>query len=358
MVAHLDIDAILRQTPVSGGEVIGTSRGGRQIHGERIGTGRRIVSLIAGCHADEPVGPAMLARLTAWLRDRPAEHPALRTFTWHLVPHTNPDGAAINAVWSDRIVDDGYGLVDYLENVVREAPGDDIEFGFPRADEPLESPSTGHYEPGGLRPENRAVASFLRHAAPIDLHASFHGMAFAAGPWFLLEPTWIDRTADMRDAIRTAVRARGYRLHDIDRKGEKGFSRIDRGFTTRPNAQAMADHFRRRGDHEMASRFRPSSMDYVRGLGGDPLTLVSEMPLFITPPEIYEDDPVRPRALARLTSARAEQDTDRRRRATRDVANAIGIRPMPIEDQMRLQLIYLSQALESIRRLQKEPILD
>ena len=46
----------------------------------------------------------------------------------------------------------------------------------------------------------------------------------------------------------------------------------------------MRRHFLDRGDPETAAVFRPSSMEYVRSLGGDPLTFVSEMPLFLLPP--------------------------------------------------------------------------
>ena len=43
----------------------------------------------------------------------------------------------------------------YLRNVVRERPGDDVEFGFPRGDDDT-----------AARPENRAVAAFLAAGAP------------------------------------------------------------------------------------------------------------------------------------------------------------------------------------------------
>ena len=35
----------------------------------------------------------------------------------------------------------------------------------------------------------------------------------------------------------------GYVLHDVERGGEKGFHRIDEGFTTRPDSRAMKAHF-------------------------------------------------------------------------------------------------------------------
>ena len=325
------------------GIVIGLSRAGREIHAHRLGTGPRRVSLIAGCHADEPVGPAMLRRLASHLASRPADDPLLAGFTWFVVPHVNPDGESRNTAWSEHPVpatdhrgapDLAYDLPLYLRRAVREPPGDDVEFGFPRsaADD-------------GARPENRAVAGFLAAGAPFALHASFHGIGFAPGPWFLIEPAWIDRTAPMRQALRERVRALGYRPFDVDRGGDKGFRRIDEGFTTRPDSRAMIAHFEARGDDATAALFRPSSMEFVRALGGDPFTLVSEMPLFLRPPLEREIGPagegeMRAR-LARLVGLEPE--------AARAEAARLGLRTMPLRDQMRLQLAFLDEALAAVQ---------
>ena len=81
------------------GEVIGASREGRDIEGHALGAGSRTISLIGGCHADEPVGPAMLSKLVRFLSDHPPDHPLLTGYRWLLVPHVNPDGAQRNAGW-------------------------------------------------------------------------------------------------------------------------------------------------------------------------------------------------------------------------------------------------------------------
>lgn len=328
-------------SPPPPGRTIGNSREGREITGYVLGRGDRHVSVIGGCHADEPVGPAMLRRLVAFLSSRPADDPLLSRFTWYVVPHVNPDGEAKNAAWSDVTLatvdhlgaeDRAYDLALYLRHVVREKPGDDVEFGFPRSADDL-----------GARPENRAVAAFLAGGAPFVFHGSFHGMGFASGPWFLLDEAWIDRTADLREALRRSVALMGYRPFDVDRGGEKGFRRIDEGFTTRPNSVAMRAWFESRGDSAMAALFRPSSMEYVRSLGGDPLTIVSEMPLFLRPLEEGEtgrpDDP-RFRAFLDRAAGRSPEEV-------RDEAERSGVRGMPLRDQMRLQLAFLDQALRT-----------
>lgn len=325
------------------GRAIGISREGREITGHVFGRGPLHVSLIGGCHADEPVGPAMLRRLAAFLASRPAGDPLLDEIAWYVVPHVNPDGEARNAAWSGTTLpavdplgreDRVYDLDLYLRHAVRELPGDDMEFGFPR-------------DPGdsGARPENRAVAAFLAGGAPFRLHASFHGISFTSGPWFLIEPEWTDRTADLRESLRRRVRAMGYRPFDVDRGGEKGFRRIDEGFTTRPDSRSMIRWFEERGDLETAAKFRPSSMEYVRSLGGDPFTMVSEMPLFLRPLEEGEtgrpDDPRFRAFLGRLAGKSPEE--------VRAEAERSGVQGMPIRDQMRLQLAFLEEALRVVR---------
>lgn len=312
--------------------------------GHRFGRGPLSVSSIAGCHADEPTGPELLERLAGHLAELPEDDPLLTGATWSLVPHANPDGRAKNAVWAEATVGEGddrvYDLAPYLEHVVREYPGDDVEFGFPEGPEDAEA-----------RPENRAVAAFLAEVAPFHLHATLHGMAFAHGPWFLLEEAWIERTQELRRRIAARVHDMGYRLHDVDRKGDKGFTRIEEGFSTRPDSKAMKAYFRGRDDEGTAALFRPSSMELVRSLGGDPLTLVTEMPLFVV--EESSGRPPLPKGHEGKEAftawvhglARTGDPDEVRRQAARH-----GVRGMPLADQMRLQIAYLNEGLRAAAR--------
>jgi hypothetical protein len=346
---ELFVEEILAAPPRPvGGREIGRSREDRPIYGWRFGGGPVAVSLIAGCHADEPVGPDLLRRLCAWLGRLSASHRLLRLHSWSVVPHVNPDGELRNSEWSRATVpvpdhrgqsDRGFDLVAYLGDAVRELPGDDVEFGFPRSAADV-----------GARPENRAVARFLAAGAPYRLHASLHGMGFAPGVWFLLEESWEERTAAVREALAQRVGRLGYRLLDVDRRGEKGFRRIGEGFSTRPDSRAMRAFFEARGEPETAALFRPSSMELVRSLGGDPLTVVSEMPLFLLAPEGEGGPPFVPgtagghdlkRWLGRQV---AEVGGDPDRLAAR------GVRPMPISDQMRLQIALIDRALGAVGR--------
>jgi len=346
----LPIEAILETPPVdaSAGDAIGTSREGRVLRAFALGAGPLHVTLVGGCHADEPVGPFLLRRLVAHLLTDPGSE-LVSAATLSIVPHANPDGEARNARWAgagDLSFDKGFDLGAYLAHREREPPGDDVEFGFPRDERDDEA-----------RPENRAVAAFLRQrtraTGALDLHLSLHGMAFAAGPWFLLDRAWIDRTVDLRRELARRVRNLGYVPHDVERHGEKGFDRIERGFCTRPDAESMRRYFLERGDPETAAKFRPSSMELARELGADPLTAVSEMPLFVVEgagETLEPSDPVmtrlRDEALPRLASA--ARDPDALRRALD--ASPVPVRPMPLGDQMRLQLELLDGGIRAVAR--------
>ena len=300
------------------------------------------------------MGPRFLRRLVGVLSG-PDGDELRRRATWFVIPHINPDGAAANAAWQAPGTE-RYDFADWLRHRVRELPGDDIEFGFPRGEDDARA-----------RPENRAAWEFWRGAAPFDLHVSLHGMSVAAGPYFLVERSWWPRFEEMARGLAREVRRTGYELHDVERGGEKGFHRLARGFCSRPDSRAMRQHFLDRGDPATAARFRPSSMEAVRALGGDPLTLVTEMPLFITPgvgAELGPPDPVlmrwreriaewegRVRGVGRPGRSGVGGGSDavaREMEAVRGEAGGVGLRAMPVPDQMRFQWAFIEAGLRVV----------
>jgi len=339
---HHRVGQILSQRTVTGkaGDLIGHSREGRPIHAFRFGRGEARISLLAGCHADEPVGPRLLRHLVGYLGSLPPDDPMLNDFQWWVVPDINPDGAERNRLWQ---VEDAsvYDLGSYLAHAVRELPGDDIEFGFPRAD-----------DDAGTRPENRAVFDWWReNEFGFALHVSLHGMGFAAGPWFLIEEAWKDRCSLLKQRCVEKVRSMEYVLHDVERNGEKGFFRLGRGFCTRPDSRYMQEHFLGIGDLETAELFRPSSMETVRSLGRDALTLVSEMPLFITPgvgEQLGPPDPVAVEWKEHIEVWKLDLREGADPAEIDSAASAHGLTPMPTRDQMVLQWAFINAGLEQI----------
>ncbi len=188
-------------------------------------------------------------------------------------------------------------------------------------------------------------------AAPFVLHVTFHGIAFAAGPWFLIEESWKDRCDLLKERCAARVHEMGYRLHDVDRNGEKGFFRLGTGFCTRPDSRHMRQHFIDLGDKQTADLFRPSSMETIRALGGDPLTLVSEMPLFITPgvgDRLGPPDPAAVEWKKRIDGWRTRLCSGGNHGEIRAAAREHGLTPMPVHDQMILQLGMLAAGLEQL----------
>ena len=173
---HSELAYKIIKTPLIGkreGDVLGNSRENRPVKAFRLGYGRKNISLLAGCHADEPVGPRLLRHFTSYLKSLKSNDPILSEYTWWIVPHINPDGEARNKSWYSE-TDKIYDCDHYLENVVREKPGDDIEFGFPRDAHDRQA-----------RPEATAVKDWWSCAnTPFRLHVSLHGMASAADRGF------------------------------------------------------------------------------------------------------------------------------------------------------------------------------
>lgn len=305
---------------------LGTSEEGRPIDGVVLGEGPITISLIAGNHADEPVGPETLRTLVEiGLQDDGPLTPWLDRVRFVIVPHTNPDGEARNRPW----IAEWPSLEAYLQHVERELPGRDMEFGFP-----------------DMRKENRLVATFLDQHSPIALHMSLHGMAASEGAMLLINRPWTFRTQPLRDGFREAAGAVGLRMHDHNRKGEKGFFYIEPGFTTTPRGDAMRTFFRAQDDDAMAQRFHQSSMEFVMGLGGDPLCLVTELPLFL----VCNDDPMPgvPEQYLALKSQFAEaKQRLGQGQSINDLLAPFDVEPVPLATAMQLQLHALELGLRT-----------
>jgi hypothetical protein len=311
---------------------LGESEDGRPVAGAVLGEGARAVSLIAGNHADEPVGPLTLRQFVLSAARQPEEWAALlERFRFVVVPHTNPDGEAANRAW----MTDWPDAASYLRHRVREEPGRDLEFGFP-----------------AMRMENRLVSDFLKTHAPPEgyaLHASLHGMALAEGAQLLIERRWGFRTEALREGFREAARDEGLAMHDHNRFGEKGFFYLGPGFNTTPEGAAMRTFFRARGDEARAARFHDSSMEFVRSLGSvedpDPLCLVTELPLFVVEPS--DDAP--PGVPERYLALREElPDLALRLERGESIAGALeryAVRPLPVAAAVRLQRRALALGL-------------
>lgn len=324
-------------------EIIGRSEDGRPIAGVTLGYGPQRVTLVAGAHADEPVGPETLRTFIidglaarGWGAEGGGLESLWEQFTLQIVPHVNPDGEARNQGWI-RAWDEAdlaNSLSAYLRERRREPPGRDIEFGYPT-----------------LRRENEAVTRFLFDGTPIALHASLHGMGYSEGALLLIDKEWIDReeTLALRDGYVLAASAVGLRLHDHDRGAEKGFRYAGPGFWTTPEGRAMQAHFRQLGDEETASQFRLSSMEQAIETGSlassTPLCVVTELPLFQLAAE-YDHQPGVPNLLLQFRDL--QPDLIQAAASGIELASLVeplGMRMVPLRDAMQVQLATLELAM-------------
>jgi len=325
-------------------EVLGESEEGRPIAGVTLGYGPHVVTLVAGAHADEPVGPETLRALVLEglaMRDWGAEDGGLAELfervTLRIVPHVNPDAEARNAGWIRQwdAADPAATLGAYLRGRRRELPGRDVEFGYP-----------------AMRVENALAHDFLFSAGVPVLHASLHGMGFSEGALLLIEKDWLHApaVADLKTGFVEAATEAGLRLHDHDRKGDKGFRYGGPGFTSTPEGRAMRAHFLESGDAETAERFHLSSMEAAiaasRGQGGGiPLCIVTELPLFVLDAE-DERQPGVPTTYLAFQDAlpdvveRAAEGED-----LSDVVEQFGVRCLDLDTQVAVHLRVLDLAL-------------
>lgn len=333
-VAFCDSDELrshLGALPGATTSMIGHSRGGQPLFGYTMGTGPRLVSITAGCHADEPAGPMTAQALPLLLRDHAPS--LLERFTFRVIPQMNPDGADNNRPWFSLNPD----FASYVAHAVREMPGDDVEFGFSMDD--------------AARPECRAAIPFLWHEGPVVAHFSLHGMAWAEGAWYLINRPWVERADGLMADLTAVTEAFDMPFHEIDRHGEKGFSRIGNGFATTPSSVAMKAFFEAEDDLEMAAKFRPSSMEMAMETGDDPLCMVSELPLFLLDVPASLEEPVLFRFRDAMNAARARNEPD----AIKELARAFRVRTVPWETQMRLQFAMMVNALEHVACYRARP---
>ena len=327
--------------------VIGRSEEGRPIAGITLGYGQRLVTLVAGAHADEPVGPETLRTLVLeglaardWLAEGEGLHALFEQFTFRIVPHVNPDGESRNLAW----VDEWPGLSAYLAHRVRELPGRDIEFGYPV-----------------MRPENRAASRFLFDYEPIALHMSLHGMGFSEGALLLIEKSWGEDDTELKAGFENAVSDAGLRLHDHDRGGDKGFRYHGPGFWSTPEGRAMRAHFEDAGDNETADKFFLSSMEMAVQTGPDPKTgrtplcLVTELPLFVLAAE-YDHEPGVPGLLNRFKEGLAEFTfAAQKGEDISDLVAPYRLRALDLEAAVRLQLRTIDLGLEQLTQTATAP---
>lgn len=327
---------LLKNFPLSYFE-IGHSQAGYKLFGIKIGNGNLKASIIAGCSADEPVGPYMVKCFLAWLKQSASGNELLKKWTFYIIPQMNPDGALRNKSWTELPL----SLMMYLEKSKRDLPSEDLEFGFP-----------GSNSSNNIHPENKAAAEFLGPHGPFHAHFSLHNLIVGGGAWFLIDKKHSNDSFQLQAKLKGIAEKLNVPLYDIDRKGEKGFVRLSAGFSTTPSSAELRKYYQEHSHPDWAENTHLSSMDFIENLGGEPLSLVSEIPMFYslkirsvkTPEELKLKHFFQSEL---LKCAKALQAGDRE--LYERIMLEWNIQPISFKDQIRIQFRTILCALAEIK---------
>jgi hypothetical protein len=255
--------------------VIGLSVEGQPLHGICAGDpSLPLVSVVAGAHPDEPLGPMAALRL---VRDWP-QNPLAQRIRLAVVPILDIDGSIAQEAWLTNW-GEGPGFQTCLEHRLRRRLGADREFAWP-----------GQAWSGTVLPESAAADEFFAGEGPAIAHLTLHGMLASSGAWFLLCRRAMSDRILWQD-LQTIAEQCGLGLHDMPRNGDKGFRRAGRGFCTIPNGVAMRRWLCQHQGEPLVPAANSSALSSMeaacrraRSLGAaEPLCAVSEFPLFILP---------------------------------------------------------------------------
>lgn len=233
-----------------------------------VGDGPLQVAVKGNAHADEPAGTVTCFELARWLATTAEGQRLADRATFHLLPSANPDGLRRNTAWMNGETPDP---VTWMGTVYRDPPAEDREFGY------------GETPEQAAHPECAAWHRYLAELPALHGYVSLHSMAFAGGAWFLAMLDDVARRQPLLDDLARAATHAGLPLHDEDRGGRKGFTRLGPGFCSAPTREGMAAFFRAAGAPEATSWLKLNSMQVAQRLHGTPVALVSELPQWWTP---------------------------------------------------------------------------
>jgi hypothetical protein len=254
-----------RELPETQSYHIGSSGRDQEIYAIQVGTGDRHVLATACAHADEPTGTLAVLKLVNELAKD--EHADLRRqITFHCLPMLDPDGVSRNWGWMTDPIS--------LKNLCRFSyrgidPAEDLEHCLPLSIEQ------------DLRPEARAFKEYIDSLPRLDSYVTLHNLHLAGGPLFAV-------TAGNGRGISplTGFLSRTCRQHDLEPMdenlyGRQGITRLAPGFVTPPLIQDMREAYR--DQEHILQKIKMTTYQYASESCGAKLSLITEIPLFVSP---------------------------------------------------------------------------
>ncbi|ADB33080.1 conserved hypothetical protein [Kribbella flavida DSM 17836] len=149
---------------------LGVSRRGEEIHLVSVGAGRHQALVVAGPHANEPVGFLTVPSLAELLcSETSALGPLAADYTWHFIGCIDPDAARLNEGWYAG----PFTRRHYARNLYRPPLTEQIEWSFPGDGSGADAP-----------PESRALMQAIDTIRP-DLLVSLHNGEFGGVFYYL-----------------------------------------------------------------------------------------------------------------------------------------------------------------------------
>ena len=243
-------------------ENLGYSKNNTAIPMVSIGNGPVSVLLFAFPHPNEPVG----AMLSYFLIDELTKDTELRNGrTWHIIPCIDPDGASLNEGWFKG----PFSIRDYARHYFRTKGEDQVEWSFPIEYKTLKFDRKV--------PETIALMKAITETRPAVMY-SLHNSGFGGVYYYISKP--------LEGAYETFYRLPRERQIPLSLgEPEMPFSKVySPAVFDMPCVTDAYDYYEKYGDGDPAKHISggASSRDFADAVC-KPITLVTEVPYFISP---------------------------------------------------------------------------
>ncbi len=241
-------------------EVVGHSTEGEAIPMLTAGKGETSVLLFASPHPNEPIG----AMLVQFLLDELVKNETLRAdYTWYLLPCVDPDGVRLNEGWFAG----PYTIRNYARHFYRPPSTEQVEWTFPidYKDLTFDTPL----------PETVALMNAFGKTQPAVVY-SLHNAGFGGVYYYISHDL-----KDVYEAFYAIPEKRGLALSlgEAEMPWATEFSPAVYQISSITDAY---DYFEAYSDASPTDIIQGggSSADYLRGMGLEPLILITELPYF------------------------------------------------------------------------------
>ena len=240
-------------------KVAGNGNSGIPIHHVRFNTGSIKVLVVAGPHADEPIGSATVYSLLKLLNSN-FHDLVSQDIEWNIVPCIDPDGAILNEGWSQK----PFSFENFVRHSFKQNPADQAEFSFPLNYKKLAF--------NKQTPESKTLKNIIEETQP-DYYFSLHN-SIAGGAYFL-----INKDVDSKYYPEIHKLAETYKIPLKKKVIQDQYGKgINTSINSYPKVKDIYDHLSKSlDDPSKHLNWGNSSKDYLESIKKDAITFVAEL---------------------------------------------------------------------------------